>query len=92
MLSPEGSLPAGYVPDTTDQTLLTFKPTSLRTGDGRLEVIGDLTLIRVERTVTTMPTEAYAGAVYGDPVIHNCNPRNHFSVPECERPRVYRGL
>ena len=72
VLSPEGALPTGYVPDATDQTLLTFKSTRiLRTGTGRLEVIGDLTLIHVDRDVTASPTEAYAGPVYGDPVIHN---------------------
>jgi polyisoprenoid-binding protein YceI len=71
VLSPEGALPAGYVPDATDQTLLTFKSTRiLRTANGKLEVIGDLTLARVERTVTATPTEAYAGPVYGDPVVH----------------------
>jgi polyisoprenoid-binding protein YceI len=71
-LSSEGTLPTGYVPDATDQTLLTFKSTRiLRTGDGRLEVIGDLKLTRVRRTVTATPTEAYAGPVYGDPVIHD---------------------
>jgi polyisoprenoid-binding protein YceI len=71
-LSPEGTLPTGYVPDATDQTLLTFKSARiLRTGDGKLAVVGDLTLTRVERTVMATPTEAYAGPVYGDPVIHN---------------------
>jgi len=72
VLSPEGALPAGYVPDATDQTLLTFKSTRiLRTGNGQLEVTGNLTLTRVERAVTATPTEDYAGPVYGDPVIHN---------------------
>ena len=71
-LSPEGTLPTGYVPGSTDQTLLTFKSTRiLSTGSGILEVIGDLTLTRVERAVTATPTEAYAGPVHGDPVIHN---------------------
>jgi len=71
-LSPEGTLPTSYVPDATDQTLLTFKSTRiLRTGTGRLEVVGDLTLTHVDRDVTASPTEAYAGAVYGDFVIHN---------------------
>ena len=71
-LSPEGTLPSGYVPDSTDQTLLTFNSSRiLRTLDGKLEVIGDLTLTRMERTVTATPTEAYAGPEYGNPVIHN---------------------
>jgi polyisoprenoid-binding protein YceI len=82
VLSPEGALPTGYVPDTTDQTLLTFKSTRiLRTGNGRLEVVGDLRLTRVERTVTATPTEAYAGPVYGDPVIHNVTREITFLFP-----------
>jgi polyisoprenoid-binding protein YceI len=71
-VSPEGALPTGYIPDATDQTLLKFKSRRiLRTENGKFEVVGDLTLTRVERTFTAAPTEAYAGAVYGDPVIHN---------------------
>lgn len=71
-LTPESDLPAGYVPDATDHTLLTFKSKHiLKTADGKLEVIGDLTLTRVQRSVTIVATDAYAGPVYGDPVIHN---------------------
>jgi polyisoprenoid-binding protein YceI len=70
-LSPGGTLPTGYAPDATDQTLLTFKSKHIRrTETGQLEVIGDLTLSRVEHTVTAIPSEAYAGPVYGNPVIH----------------------
>jgi polyisoprenoid-binding protein YceI len=65
-LSPERTLATGYVPGATDQTLLTFKSTHiLSTEDGQLEVIGDLTLNRVERTVIATQTEAYAGPVDG---------------------------
>jgi polyisoprenoid-binding protein YceI len=72
VLSPEGTLPTSYVPDATDQTLLTFKSTRiLRTQNGRLEAVGDLTLTHTDRRVTASPTEPYAGAVYGDFVIHN---------------------
>jgi hypothetical protein len=61
-------LPAGYVPDATDHTLLTFKSKRiLEAGNGELEVIGDLTVTRVERSVTANPNEGYAGPVYGDP-------------------------
>jgi polyisoprenoid-binding protein YceI len=72
VLSPEGTLPTSYVPDATDQTLLTFKSARIvRTGTGRLEVVGGLTLTHMDGDVTASPTEAYAGAVYGDLVIHN---------------------
>jgi polyisoprenoid-binding protein YceI len=82
VLNPERALPTGYVPYATDQTLLTFKSTRiLRTGNGRLEVIGDLTLSSVKRTVTATLTEAYAGPVYGDPVIHNVTREITFLFP-----------
>jgi polyisoprenoid-binding protein YceI len=71
-LGADGALPTGYVPDPTDQTLLTFKATRILTKENsKFEVIGDLTLTRVERTVTAEPTEGYAGPVYGDPVVHS---------------------
>ena len=38
--------------------------------NGQLQVIGDLTLTRVERSVILKPNESYEGPVYGDPVIH----------------------
>ena len=72
VLSPDGTLPSGYVPDAIDQTLLTFKSTCiLTTGNGKLEVIGNLTLTRLRRTVLATPAEAYAGPAFGDPVIHD---------------------
>ena len=71
-LTPEGTLPSDYVPDATDQTLLRFQSRRfVKLGSGELEVVGDLTLTRVERSVTIDSIEAYAGPVYGDPVIHN---------------------
>jgi len=69
-LTSEGNLPDDYVPDTSDHTLLTFKSRRVwKAADGTLKVTGDFTLTRVERSVTADPTEAYAGPVYGDPVI-----------------------
>jgi polyisoprenoid-binding protein YceI len=88
-LRPEGTLPTSYVPDATDQILLTFKSTRiLRTGNGRLEVIGNLTLTRVEHTVIAAPTEAYAGPVYGDPVIHNVTREITFLFPSASAAHV----
>src|ERR1700721_1789466 len=69
---PAESLSPGYVPGPSEQTLLTFKSTRiLRTENGKFEVIGNLTLTRVEHTITATPTEAYAGPVYDNPVIHS---------------------
>jgi hypothetical protein len=43
---------------------------SVMTSDGKLVVTGDLSVTRIERSVTTEPSEAYAGPRYGDPVAH----------------------
>jgi polyisoprenoid-binding protein YceI len=68
----ETILPAGFVPDATEHTLLTFNSKEIVvSADGKLRVTGDLTLTRVERSITLTASEAYAGAVYGDPVIHS---------------------
>src|SRR5579864_6165714 len=41
---------------------------SLIRADGKLTVTGDLSVTRVERSVTMEPSEAYAGPEYGEPV------------------------
>jgi len=43
---------------------------SVMTSDGKLIVTGDLSVTRIERSVTAEPNEAYAGPQYGDPVAH----------------------
>ncbi|MCU1301015.1 MAG: hypothetical protein JWQ87_1299 [Candidatus Sulfotelmatobacter sp.] len=81
-LSADSALPVGYHPDGTDHTLLTFRSKRiLNRGDGQLEVIGDLTLTRVERTVTLTSNDAYAGPVYGDPVLHTTTREIMFLFP-----------
>jgi len=88
-ISPAGNLPTGYVPDATDHTLMTFQSTRiLRTKGGKLEVIGDLTLTRVERSATATPSEAYAGPVYGDPVIHTETREITFLFPSLRAARL----
>jgi polyisoprenoid-binding protein YceI len=82
-LTSEGSLPDDYVPDSSDHTLLTFKSRRVwKAADGTLKVTGDFTLTRVERSVTADPTEAYAGPVYGDPVIHAVTKEVTFDLPK----------
>ena len=82
VLNPEDPLPTVYVPGATDRSLLTFKSTSiLGKRNGTLEVIGNLTLTRVECTVIATPTAACAGPAYGDLVIHNENREITFVFP-----------
>ena len=92
-LSPEGTLPTGYLPDAPDQILLTFKSTRiLRTDNGKLEVIGGLTLTRVQRAVLAPPPKAYAGPVYGDSVIHNATREVTFLFPSMSAAHLSRPL
>lgn len=81
-LRADGTLPANYVPDATDHTLMTFHSKRVRRmADGKLEVIGKLMVTRVERSVTMTPNDAYAGPVYGDPVLNTETREVRFLFP-----------
>jgi len=81
-LNPDGTLPSGYTPDSTDNTLLTFKSERMSiSGNGDLQVTGNLKLVRVERDMTIEPTEAYAGPTFGSPVIQTSMREVTFVVP-----------
>lgn len=81
-LNPDGTLPAGYVPNATDHTLLTFNSERIvRTRTGKLEIIGELKFTRVERSVILTPNEAYAGPVYSDSVTHTKTREVSFLFP-----------
>jgi polyisoprenoid-binding protein YceI len=82
-LTSEGNLPDDYLPDPSDHTLLTFKSRQVwKAADGMLRVTGDLSLTRVERSVTSEANEAYAGPVYGDPVIQAVTEEVTFGFPK----------
>ena len=62
-IKPDKSLGADY-------SEISFKSTrSAMTSDGKLAVVGDLSLTRVERSVTMNASEGYYGAEYGAPVV-----------------------
>ena len=93
VLSADGNLPAGYVPDAADHTLLKFKSRHIRrTAGGELEVTGDLTLTHVERSATIDPNEAYAGPAYSDPVIHTETRQATFVIPSVDEALAPRSL
>jgi polyisoprenoid-binding protein YceI len=92
-LDGETVLPVGFVPDATEHTLLTFKSKEIvRATDGKLQVTGDLTLTRVERNITLIPNEAYAGPAYGDPVIHTETREITFLFPSVNAEPLSGGL
>lgn len=67
----DGKVRAQWFENLANHTLVCFHSTSVvRTPEGKLKAIGKLTLTRVDRNVDSAPGEAYAGPVYGPPIIH----------------------
>jgi polyisoprenoid-binding protein YceI len=62
----------GDLPDADAYTVISFKSKRVvPTGGANFRVTGDLTVTYIERTTTYDATEAYAGPVYGPPVMHS---------------------
>jgi polyisoprenoid-binding protein YceI len=67
----EGKVKIGWFANHANMTLVCFHSKGTRqTADGRLQTTGNLTLTRMDRNVELTPSEAYAGPIYGPPVIH----------------------
>lgn len=68
----DGKFRSRWMANRANHTMLCFHSKNVaRTPDGRLQTTGDLILVRVDRNVeVAAPSEAYAGPVYGDPIIH----------------------
>lgn len=55
----------------TDDPKISFRSKRFTmTNDGKMAVVGDLSLTRIERSVTLDANEGYYGGVYGEPVVH----------------------
>ncbi len=66
-----GKFLSHWLQNPSNQTLVCFHSKRVeRMSDGRLQATGDLTVTRVDRNVEATPSEAYAGPVYGPPMIH----------------------
>lgn len=67
----DGKVLARWFENQANHTLVCFHSTSVvRTPDGRLKAAGNLTVTRIDRNVDVAPGEAYAGPVYGPPMIN----------------------
>ncbi len=67
----DGQFLSHWVSDLANHTLLCFhSKTVTRRPDGRLQATGTLVLTRVDRNVEVASGEAYAGPVYGAPILH----------------------
>lgn len=67
----DGKFLSQWLADQSNHTLVCFHSKgAVRTPDGRLQTTGNLILTRVDRNVEMTASEAYAGPVYGPPMIH----------------------
>ncbi len=67
----DGKFLSRWLENLSNHTLVCFHSKRVeRTPDGRLKATGDLAVTRVDRNVDATPSEAYAGPVYGPPMIH----------------------
>jgi polyisoprenoid-binding protein YceI len=68
----KGDFKSQWLANQANQTLVCFRSKQVtKTSDGKLQVMGELKLTRVDRNVDATPSEAYAGPVYGPPIIHS---------------------
>jgi polyisoprenoid-binding protein YceI len=71
VIDEDGKFLSHWLENLSNHTLVCFHSKRMvRTPDGRLQATGDLTVTRVDRNIEADPTEAYAGPVYGPPMIH----------------------
>jgi polyisoprenoid-binding protein YceI len=67
----DGQFLSHWLENISNNTLVCFHSKRVvRTPDGRLQATGELAVTRVDRNVEATPSEAYAGPVYGPPMIH----------------------
>jgi len=64
---------------------------SAMTSDGTLAVVGDLSLTRVERSVTMDANEGYYGAEYGEPVVQTDTQEVTLIFPAASLPAAHDG-
>jgi polyisoprenoid-binding protein YceI len=70
-MNEEGKVKTQWLVTHANHTLVCFHSKGVKqTADGRLQTTGNLVLTRVDRNVELTPNEAYAGPVYGPPMIH----------------------
>lgn len=67
----DGKFVSHWLENVSNHTLVCFHSKKVaRTPDGHLQTTGELAVTRVDRNVEMASNEAYAGPVYGPPVIH----------------------
>jgi len=70
-INEQGKVKSRWLLNRATQTLVCFHSKGGVAKDKGLQTSGELTLTRVDRNVEITPNEAYAGPVYGPPMIHH---------------------
>lgn len=71
VINEDGKFLSQWLANLSNHTLVCFhSKTVVRLPDGRIQATSNLFLTRVERSIDATPSEAYAGPVYGPPVVH----------------------
>ena len=71
VIAEDGKFLSHWLENMSNHTLVCFHSKRVvRMPDGRLQATGELAVTRVDRNVDSAPGEAYAGPVYGPPIIH----------------------
>lgn len=71
MIDEDGKFLSHWLENLSNHTLVCFHSKRVeRTGDGKVQATGDLTVTRVDRNVEATPSEGYSGPVYGPPMVH----------------------
>jgi polyisoprenoid-binding protein YceI len=85
----DGKFLSHWLENLSSHTLVCFRSKRVvRMSDGRLQTTGKLAVTRVDRNVEMTPNEAYAGPVYGPPVIHRVSRQATFV---CDFPAAGNG-
>ena len=91
-INEDGKFLSEWLSNLSNHTLVCFHSKgAVRTADGRLQTTGNLVLTRVDRNVDAAPTEAYAGPVYGPPMVHRVSHQVTFvfdaPAPDAKAPK-----
>ena len=88
IIAEDGKFLSHWLENQSNHTLVCFHSKKVvRTPDGRLQAAGELSVTRIDRNVEMTPNEAYAGPVYGPPMIHRVSTReSYIRFSTCRRP------
>jgi polyisoprenoid-binding protein YceI len=79
VIAEDGKFLSHWLENMSNNTLVCFHSKKVvRMPDGRLQATGELAVTRVDRNVEATPSEAYAGPVYGPPMIHRVSREGTF--------------